>query len=294
MVTLSVPRPSELGHLGETLGAWQRDNAPVQLHPGDVGWYSGKGIEATASALRVWAAGDGPLAIGLLDGPEVLRLAFAPQAHNDHELARRIASDVDMPERGVFPEGFAAVEARGAHALCAALGERGWEPDEPWTPLRLDFARPRRETTILIERVTADEAEDWAVTHWMAFRNEAPSDNERQQVLLRWHTMVSGPFGQMCQSLLARDELGAPVAVAAVWSAGVGRPGLLEPIGVHPDQRGTGYGKAIIAAAVNALRDSGASSALVCTESARTTAVASYVASGFSAEPEVRDMARKR
>lgn len=126
----------------------------------------------------------------------------------------------------------------------------------------------------------------------MAFRDAAPSDEDREWILNRWFAMTTGPFGAMCQPLLARNEHGVPVAVAAVWSAGEGRPGLLEPIGVHPDHRGKGYGKAITVAAVNALRDIGSSSALVCTQSAKTTAVASYVASGFTAEPAVRDMAR--
>jgi GNAT superfamily N-acetyltransferase len=35
---------------------------------------------------------------------------------------------------------------------------------------------------------------------------------------------------------------GHAVAAATVWSAGPGKPGLLEPMGVHRERRGHGYG----------------------------------------------------
>ncbi|WP_407079868.1 GNAT family N-acetyltransferase [Arthrobacter jinronghuae] len=35
---------------------------------------------------------------------------------------------------------------------------------------------------------------------------------------------------------------GHVVAVAAVWSAGGGRPGLIEPLAVHQEHRSRGYG----------------------------------------------------
>ncbi|NUT99230.1 MAG: GNAT family N-acetyltransferase, partial [Saccharothrix sp.] len=75
-------------------------------------------------------------------------------------------------------------------------------------------------------------------------------------------------------------------------SAGPGRPGLLEPMGVHRDHRGHGYGKAITVAAAAALRDMGSSSALVCTPSSNVGAVATYRSAGFEALPEVRDQIR--
>ena len=72
-----------------------------------------------------------------------------------------------------------------------------------------------------------------------------------------------------------------------------GRPGLLEPMGVHAEHRGRGYGRAICLAAAAALRDLGASSALVCTPSANTSAVATYRAAGYEAEPERLDRVRR-
>ncbi|GHE47790.1 hypothetical protein GCM10018785_16760 [Streptomyces longispororuber] len=50
------------------------------------------------------------LAVGLLDGPRLLRLTFAPAAHRDEELAQRLLDDVTRPERGVLPTGRLNVE----------------------------------------------------------------------------------------------------------------------------------------------------------------------------------------
>jgi GNAT superfamily N-acetyltransferase len=92
--------------------------------------------------------------------------------------------------------------------------------------------------------------------------------------------------------LIGRDERGDVVAGVTVWSAGPGRPGLLEPMGVHRNHRGNGYGQAITLAAAAALRELGASSAIVCTPSFNVGAVATYQSAGFEPLTETRD--RKR
>jgi ribosomal protein S18 acetylase RimI-like enzyme len=92
--------------------------------------------------------------------------------------------------------------------------------------------------------------------------------------------------------LVAYDDHGNAVAAATVWSAGPGRPGLLEPLGVHRDHRGHGYGTAIAVAAAATLQGLGSSSAVVCTPSANVGAVATYRSAGFRRLPEVRDRYR--
>ena len=79
------------------------------------------------------------------------------------------------------------------------------------------------------------------------------------------------------------------VAAVTVWSAGPGRPGLLEPVGVHRDHRGHRYGTAISLAAAAALRDLGSSSAMVATSSSNQAAVATYASAGFRHMPDVTD-----
>ncbi|GGX25293.1 hypothetical protein GCM10010353_45300 [Streptomyces chryseus] len=49
-------RPGAEG-LREAVGVlreWQCDGAPMQLHPGDLGWFWRFGAEATAAAVRTW------------------------------------------------------------------------------------------------------------------------------------------------------------------------------------------------------------------------------------------------
>ena len=51
-----------------------------RLHPGDLGWFWRFGAEATAAAVRTWSRDGRILAVGLLDGPGLLRLTIAPDA----------------------------------------------------------------------------------------------------------------------------------------------------------------------------------------------------------------------
>ena len=94
--------------LSEALGAlreWQYDGAPMQLHPGDLGWFWRFGAEETAAAVRTWSRDGQILAVGLLDGPTLLRLTLAPDAQRDEELVQQLVEDVTEPERGVLPAG---------------------------------------------------------------------------------------------------------------------------------------------------------------------------------------------
>jgi ribosomal protein S18 acetylase RimI-like enzyme len=92
--------------------------------------------------------------------------------------------------------------------------------------------------------------------------------------------------------LVAYDGQGDAVAAVTVWSAGPGKPGLLEPMGVHRKHRGHGYGKAISVAAAATLQELGSSSAIVCTPSSNAGAVAAYESAGFRQLAEVRDRYR--
>ena len=110
--------------------------------------------------------------------------------------------------------------------------------------------------------------------------------------LARWHAMSAASPYRRARCLVGYDANDAAVAVATVWSAGQGRPGLLEPLGVHRDHRGHGHGTAISLAAAAALREMGASSATVCTPSSNVGGVATYTAAGFTALRDVTDFRR--
>lgn len=267
------------------LREWQYDGAPMQLHPGDLGWYWRFGAEATAAAVRTWSRDGQIVAIGLLDDPDVLRLAIAPAAQHDEELARQMAADVTQPERGVLPPGTVYVEARAGASFRSLLLDGGWEADEPWTPLARDLTEPVKDRGVRIEVIGPEQASVRAAVQRAAFDRSTFTDE-------RWHAMAAGPAYADARCLIAYDDQDTAVAAATVWSAGPGRPGLLEPMGVHHEHRGHGYGTEITVAAAAALQALGSSSATVCTKSSNTGAVATYRSAGFQQFPDVPDLRR--
>jgi ribosomal protein S18 acetylase RimI-like enzyme len=257
----------------------------MQLHPGDLGWHWRFGADATAAAVRTWSQDGQILAIGLLDGPRLLRLAIAPKAQHDDELARQMVADVSRPELGVLPQGNVYIEARFGGPFPGLLLDDGWDAGEPWTPLSRDLAAPVQDCTIRIEVTDRETAQVRAAVQRAAFERSTFTDE-------RWHAMATGSPYADARCLVAYDDHDIAVAVATVWSAGAGRPGLLEPVGVHREHRGHGYGTAISVAAAAALRHLGSSSAIVCTESSNVGAVATYKSAGFRQLPVVRDLRR--
>ncbi|MEV6249335.1 GNAT family N-acetyltransferase [Streptomyces sp. NPDC051742] len=276
--------------LGEAVGAlreWQTDGAPMQLHTGDLGWFWRFGAEATAAAVRTWSRDGRILAVGLLDGPGLLRLTMAPDAQRDEELARRLVEDVTEPERGVLPEGKVDIETPAGSLVRDLLFEDGWKAGEPWTPLRRDLAEPLGDPGVRIEVVGPETAYVRAAVQRASFDGSTFTEDH-------WHTMAAGlPYADAdARCLVAYDDRDNAVAAVTVWSAGPGRPGLLEPMGVHRDHRGHGYGRAVSVAAAAALQELGSSSAIVFTPSGNVGALATYRSAGFRQRPEVQDQRR--
>ncbi|MCF4123189.1 GNAT family N-acetyltransferase [Antribacter sp. KLBMP9083] len=284
-IVLGKPGVGGLNKAVGVLREWQHDGAPVQLHPGDLGWFWRFGAEAMAAAVRTWSRDGQILAVGLLDGPRLLRLTTAPDAHRDEELAQGIVADVIEPERGVLPQGTVDVEAPTGALVHDLLAVDGWSTDEPWTPLRRDLTEPVKVPGVRIEVIGPDRAHVRTAVHRASFDGSAFTDE-------RWQAMAAElPYAD-ARCLVAYDEQGTAVSAVTVWSAGPGRPGLLEPMGVHREHRGHGYGKAITVAAAAALQDLGSSSAIVCTPSSNVGAVATYRSAGFQQLPERRDRHR--
>jgi ribosomal protein S18 acetylase RimI-like enzyme len=269
----------------QALREWQREGEPFQLHPGDVGWFWRFGAEATAAAVRVWRRDGRVLAVGLLDGADLLRLTTAPDARQDDDLARLLVDDLTDPGRGVLPAGKVYVESPVGTRFQEVMSERGWQTDAPWTPLRLDLAAPVPDPGVRIEEIGPEQAHVHSAVIRASFERSTFTDES-------WHAMATGsPFAD-ARCLVAYDRDDAAVAAVTVWSAGPGRPGLVEPMGVHHDHRGRGFGKAITVAAAAALREAGSSSALVCTPSSNVGAVATYRAAGFVPLPQRYDQRR--
>lgn len=285
-IELITPDVGELNDVVRILRSWQRDDAPIQLHPGDLGWHWRFGADVVAAAVRTWSRAGDIVAIGFLDSPDVLRMTVAPEVWCDDELARHVVSDLSEPERGVLPRGKVSVEVPDGTRVNDLLSGGVWSNGDPWTPLRLNVAAPMRETGLRTEVVaSAEQVSECTAVHRSAWGSQRFTDEQ-------WRSMAAGlPFAE-ARCLLARDDHGVAVATVTAWSAGPGKPALLEPLGVHADHRRRGYGAAICLAAAARVRDMGSSSVLVCTPSSLRSAVATYEAAGYERLPERLDRSR--
>ena len=284
-IELERPEVSGLADVVEALRAWQVEGDPVQLHPGDLGWFWRWGDDVTAASVRVWRRDGRIVAMGLQDESTVLRMAFAPSDRSDDELLQRVADDLQVASRGVLPDGPVSVELPPGAPLRDVLQGLGWVEGEAWTPLVRDLTGPVDVSGLRVEVITADRASVRTAVQRAAFDKSTFTDE-------RWQDVAAGPAYADARCLVLSDEREAAVAAATVWSAGAGRPGLVEPLGVHRDHRGRGHGRSVTLAAAAALRDLGASSAQVITPSGNVAAVATYASAGFEALPERLDLAR--
>lgn len=288
-IELRTPGVAELDQVLSPLREWQRDGSPLQLHPGDVGWLWRLGADATAAALRTWSRDGEVLAIGMGDGPDLVRLGIAPQADQDQELAGALLADLADPARGVLPAGVAYVETPPGALAHDLLGAAGWGTDEPWALLRRDLMEPVQDPGVRIEAIGPDQARAWVAVHRSAFGATHVSEDA---LLQRWKATADGlPYADG-RSLIAYDAADNAVASVIVWSAGPGRHGLIEPLGVHQDHRGQGHGRAITLAAADGLRQMGASAVIVITPGGNSAAVAAYRSAGFELVGERRDRSR--
>ena len=287
VLTLRTPTPESLAEAMDVLAGWQEDQALLQLHPGDVGWHIRFGLARTAEALRTWSRGGQILAIGLLDAPDLLRLAIAPHAQQDRSLAQDLLQQLEARGSGAPLSQVTSLELPTGALLRGLLERCGWRRGEEWTPLRWDLEPEVPDPGMRMEVVGPELARARAQLQRASFEGSTFT-------VQRWHTMAAGPTYRHARCLLAIDDHGEAVATTTVWSAGAGRSGLIEPLGVAAGQRGMGYGRAITRAAAATLRELGASSALVCTQSANTAAVTAYCSAGFSAQPIRHDLVRER
>ncbi|MCU1594004.1 MAG: hypothetical protein JWO12_1396 [Frankiales bacterium] len=284
-IVLATPDLPGLTAATAALATWQHEGAPMQLHPGDLGWAWRLGAEALTGDTRTWSRDGQVVAVGVLDDHALVRMTLAPDLYDDEELAQQLFGDLTDPSRGVLDAGRVAAELPRGALVRELIRTHGWGEDAPWQPLRLDLGDPLPDAGVRVEVVGPEQVDDRVAVQRGAFDNSTFTSE-------RWHTMAAGPAYATARCLVAYDEDDNAVAGVTVWSAGPGRPGLLEPMGVHRDHRGRGFGKAINRAAAAALQDLGSSSAWVCTPSSNVGGVAGYVASGFAPLPEVRDVHR--
>jgi hypothetical protein len=153
--------------------------------------------------LAVRRRGDGRdgqiLAVGLLDGPGLLRVAIAPDAQHDEELAQQIVADVTQAERGVLPQGNAYIEAGFGAVFQGLLFDDGWVADEPWTPLQRDLAETVEDSGVRIEVIGPEQARVRAAVQRAAF-------DRSTFTVERWHAIAAGSPYADARCLLAYDD----------------------------------------------------------------------------------------
>ena len=286
MIELRTVDVDRLPVVVEALRGWQREDAPIQLHPGDLGWNWRPGAAALAASLRTWEHDGEVVALGYLDSPDVVRMTVAPEHWRDDDHARRVVADLSTPSAGLLPTGAVAVEVPDGTAVKDRLPVGAWADGDAWAPLRLDLTAPLPASSAHVEVVESDaQVTQCVAVHRSAWERSRFTEQQ-------WHTMAAGPAFADARCLLARDDDGVAVATLTAWSAGPGRPGLIEPLGVHADHRRRGHGVAICRAAAAHLQAMGAGSVVVCTPSSLHSAVATYVAAGFERLPDRLDRAR--
>jgi ribosomal protein S18 acetylase RimI-like enzyme len=252
--------PAETGPALRALCEWTPADAPGGgLHPGDVGWQ----LRFDDAEILLWTVRDAAVAVGFLDS-SVLRVTAAPGA--DLEA---LAADAEQ-----------VLEA--GEAWSDGLPMPGWgREQDPW--LVLSWAP--RPVSSRAEPVGESDAADRVLVQRSAFAKSTFT-------LERWRTMKRSPAGEMAVEALVRTPSGEPAAAATGWFAGVGRCGLLEPVGAHPDHRGHGYGRDAVLGVCAALADRGASAIAVVTPSTNEAAVALYRSAGFTLVRENHDWVR--
>jgi ribosomal protein S18 acetylase RimI-like enzyme len=242
------------------LCGWTPVDVPAGgVHPGDVGWH----LRFDDAAVLVWIDDVAPVAAGFLDGA-VLRVTAAPGA----DLGALAADAEELLEPG--------------NARCDGLPVPGWElAQETW----LVMSWNPRPASSRAEPVDEAGAADRVLVQRSAFAGSTFT-------LERWRTMKRSPAGGLAVEALVRTPTGQPAAAATGWFAGVGRCGLLEPVGTHADHRGHGYGRDAVLGACAALANRGASAVAVATPSTNDAAVALYRSAGFTVVRENRDRVR--
>jgi ribosomal protein S18 acetylase RimI-like enzyme len=282
---LVTPGVESLAEIVDEMRTWAFEPDQASLHVGDLGWNQQFGASALAEALRVWRLDNRLVAVGLRDEPRLLRLTVAPERRCDEEFLLELLADLTAGDGRVLPAGEVALEARFEGPLHDLLLGQGWEYGEPWTPLVRDLSGAVPEHHLRIEDVGPDRLDDRLAVHRSAFDRSTFTAE-------RWHALTQGPAYADARSLVGYDDSDNAVAMVTVWATGPGRPGELEPMGVHRGHQGRGHGRAICLAAAAALQEMGASHAFVSTPSSNVGAVATYRAAGYEERSRVRDLRR--
>ncbi|WP_405058749.1 GNAT family N-acetyltransferase [Kribbella sp. NBC_01505] len=249
-----------------------------RLHIGDVAWERAVNLGRSGDTWRtaVWDEGDQVVAWGWAE-PDHLSLVVDPEW-------AEVAGDVLGWFQEREPDGVVSVLEAETH-LIEALEKAGYHSDDEapfFTHHRIslsDLRTPVVPEGFTLRHVRADEVKERAAVHRAAWSDWGPSkvtDEDLAAVMSTWpyepelDWVVEAPSGKF-------------VASALIWHDKIHGVGLVEPVGCDPSYRRQGLAQAVNLAALHAVRDAGATEAMVCPrgDNAYPQARALYQSIGF-------------
>jgi predicted N-acetyltransferase YhbS len=250
---------------------------PVSHHVGDLAWrrFAVPGREAEFPT-RLWEEDGELVGWGWLSLPDELEVVIAPG---------RRAALLDGVVAWADERAGCAVKVDSLDAdaeLRELLAERGFvrlEGDELYSHARALDGLPDPvlpEGYALHHVRLPDDLRRRAAVHRASFgRPERPSRVTAES----WATVASTwPYREELDWVVEAPD-GAFAASCLTWLDEENRVGELEPVGTHVDHRRRGLGQAVCTAALHALRDAGAKTAIVLAKTEEARAL--YRAVGF-------------
>lgn len=253
-------------------------------HIGDLTWgrYMHTGREAEWPTA-LWIDGDDLVAWGWAELPGDLSLLVDP-AHP--EVANDVLGWFDDVALGDSHE--VTVLESESH-LVDALITAGYR-EQPSAPFFIhhqmkltELSVPTPPSGFTLRPIRPDEAAPRAAAHRAAFSAFGPSRVSTQSYL---NLMAAWPY-RCGLDWIAESPQGQIVAYSLGWLDEVNRVGELEPVGTDPAFRGLGLARAVNVAALRALRDAGADTAVVYPrgDAAYPIPARLYAGIGFSPGP---------
>ena len=231
--------------------AWRLRAPFVEAHVGDLAWWS----REPAPTARSWRDEGRVVAWGWLTPPAELALLVAPQRE---EL---IAEILDWFEREAVGNEQEVWSLESDEARIAELERRGYRRDGG--PFFVHLARP-------LTDLPEGKPPVGSVLRPLRGLSDVPARVVIQRAAFV-STMTEEKYGHLLQTWPYRPELdlvaeapdGSFASFCTTWlddEIGVGE---LEPVGTHPDHERRGLARATCLAALNALREHGAHTAVV-------------------------------